>query len=220
MITYKMHFIRTGRTAPAGPEIRYVGQRDLPLCEEGMEELRRLGEEGRYPEVEMVFTSPLRRCVQTAYLLYPNRYTVELPGLMDMNLGRFEGETFETLREDPDFAAWLGNAVENPPPGGEDPLAFLERLVRAVREIFHRMMEEKMSSVAVVTHGGAIMSLLAGIGLPKQPMRQWTVPGGAGYTLLFTPQMWMRDGCAEVFAALPEFPEPDVFGDREQGDNT
>lgn len=202
MITYKIHLLRTGRTSTETLK-RYVGQSDPALCAEGIDELERMREEMEYPRVQMVFTSPLRRCVQTADLLYPNTYTEELDSLMDMNLGAFEGKTFEELRDDRDFQAWLGNSAEHAPPGGEETMDFTRRIVGAVGTVFDRMMAEKLTSVAVVTHGGVIMSLLAGIGLPKASLQQWAVQGGMGYTLLFTPQMWMRDGCAEVFAQLP-----------------
>lgn len=203
MISYRMHFIRTGSTGKGAPE-QYVGQLDLPLCEQGIERLEELREDYRYPRVEMVYTSPLCRCEQTAELLYPDNMIRTVEGLADMNLGRFEGKSFEQLRDDPDFAAWIEDSAKNPPPDGEAPQEFMQRIVTAVQGIFREMMEQEMRSVAVITHGGVIMSLLAGIGLPKAQMQQWATANGTGFTLLFTPQMWMRDGCAEVFAAIPE----------------
>lgn len=203
MTTYRVHFIRTGRTGENAPG-QYVGQLDLPLCAEGIEELEQLREDYRYPRVEMVYTSPLRRCIQTADVLYPETMTRTIDALADMHLGRFQGKSFDELRDDPDFAAWIADSAKNPPPEGEAPDAFMARIVGAVREIFGQMMEEGLRNAAVITHGGVIMSLLAGIGLPKAPMQQWATAGGTGFTLLFTPQMWMRDGCAEVFAAIPE----------------
>lgn len=206
MITYKMHLIRTGATSEEqGP--RYVGQSDPPLCAAGVEALTYLRRRARYPAAEMLFTSPLQRCVQTAELLYPNLYTESMPGLMDMHLGRFQGKSLQELEADPKFSAWLENSLDNPPPGGEGIQEFQLRLVETVWKIFQRMMEEKMRSVVLVTHRGVIMTLLAGIGLPKRPVQDWITPNGAGYTLLFTPQMWMRDRCAEIFAPLPDMPE-------------
>lgn len=200
-----MHWIRTGATSTDEMK-RYVGQLDLPLCEEGVLRLEDLREEYDYPRPEMVFTSPLQRCVQTADILYPDLLTETAPDLADLHLGSFEGKWFDELQQDPDFLRWLDNSAENPPPGGEDTQAFTMRLVRGVRDIFSRMMDQRIRSVAVVTHGGVIMTLLAAIGLPKAPLQQWAVGNGMGYTLLFTPQMWMRDGCAEVFAQIPTVP--------------
>ena len=211
MISYRIHLLRTGRTS-ATPGKRYVGQSDLPLCDKGAEELEQLRREFSYPKVEMVYTSPLQRCVQTADILYPDVYTEQVEGLMDMNLGRFEGKTFDELRDDEAFTAWLKNSFENTPPGGEETGAFQQRVACALRDIFEQMMHRKMTNIAVITHGGVIMTLLAAMGMPKMPLHQWAVGNGCGYTLLLTPQMWMRDGMVEVFAHLPQPAMDDDMG--------
>ena len=47
---------------------RYIGARtDEPLCEEGI----RLLENFSYPPVQRVFVSPMRRCRETAEILFP-----------------------------------------------------------------------------------------------------------------------------------------------------
>lgn len=211
MITYKMHLIRTGKTS-SQPGKRYVGQADIPLCDKGAEALREMTKDFTYPTAEIVFSSPLSRCVATAGILYPDTQLEVVESLKDMNLGRFEGKSFEELREDEDFSRWIKNSFENTPPGGEEISAFTARIVDAVRGIFIRMMEERITDVAIVTHGGVIMTLLAAIGLPKMPLHQWAVENGCGYTLLFTPQMWMRDNAAEVFCHQPESTMQDDMG--------
>ena len=208
MITYKMHFIRTGKTNSGGGK-RFVGRLDLPLCEEGEQELRDMRGKFLYPRAEMVFTSPLARCVKTAEILYPDIYMSEAPGLADMDLGEFAGKSFEELRHEAAFSAWIGNSIENPPPGGENIRDFTERIVHAASGIFFRMMDEKIKDVAVVTHGGVIMTLLATIGQPRIPLQEWACGNGRGYTLIFTPQMWMQNGSAEVFRRIPTLPGDD-----------
>lgn len=203
MIAYKMHLIRAGKTGAAA-ERRCVGRADIPLSAEGIAELGEQRRGFRYPPVGAVFSSPLRRCVQTAEILYPSSQIALDDGLMDMGLGSFEGRTFDELSGDEDFARWLENSLENTPPGGEEITEFTARIVNCARGIFLRMMDERLTSVAAVTHSGVIMTLLAAIGLPKLPLHEWATDNGCGYTLLFTPQMWMRDGCAEVFRRLPE----------------
>lgn len=202
MITYKLHILRTGKTS-TGQWKHYVGQSNPHLCEEGIAELEQLRRTFEYPRAEMVYTSPLSRCVETAELLYPNTYTVEAEGLMDMNLGDFEGKTLEELKDDAAFTAWLKDSNANPPPGGEETFDFTRRIVSAVDGIFRTMMEEKQTNVALITHGGVIMTLLASIGLPKQPIHQWAADNGKGYTLLMTPQMWMRDRAVEIYSHQP-----------------
>ena len=203
MITYKLHLIRTGSTT-ANPWKRYVGQSDLPVCDKGLEALQELHNEFKYPEAEKVFTSPLTRCKQTAAILYPEVAAQEMDGLKDMNLGEFEGKTFEELRGNEAFAKWLDNSFLNTPPGGEPAQDFTERALETLDAIFRQMTVEQVTNAAIVTHGGVIMTLLAAVGLPKLPLHQWAVGNGTGYTLLMNTQMWMRDRKAEVRGFIPE----------------
>lgn len=203
MLTYKIHLIRTGATSGSSGK-RYVGQSDIAVCEEGLEALYNLKDTRVYPRVDLVYSSPLQRCLQTAGILYDNNGLEVIEDLKDMNLGSFQGRTFHELQGDPYFMAWLDNSSKHAPPGGEDAAAFTRRIVGALNHIFFRMMEDKMANVAVVTHVGVIMTLLAAIGLPKAPLHHWAVDNGTGYTLRMTTQMWMRDGAAEVSAVVPE----------------
>lgn len=202
MLTYKIHLIRTGATS-SSPGRRYTGQSDTAVCEEGLEALYNLKDTRTYPRVDMVYSSPLRRCLQTAGILYGNKRLEVIEDLKDMNLGSFQGKTFDELQGDPYFMAWLDNSFQHTPPGGEGTAAFTRRIVSAINHIFFRMMEDKTANVAVITHVGVIMTLLAAIGLPRAPLHQWAVDNGTGYTLRMTTQMWMRDGAAEVSALVP-----------------
>lgn len=60
MVTYKLHFIRHGMT-DGNRTGRYVGRTDVPLCQEGRQELEALKQKYRYPEVQEVYCSPLTR---------------------------------------------------------------------------------------------------------------------------------------------------------------
>ncbi len=202
MITYKIHLLRTGSTGDGGAK-KFVGQTDAKLSSTGVEALERLLLEKKYPDAAMVFTSPLVRCTQTAGILYPGVLSERLGGLRDMDLGVFSGKTFEELRGDADFSRWIQNSRENPPPEGESLSCFLERITAAFTEIFSRMMSERLTEAAVITHSGVIMTLLSAIGLPKRPVNEWAVENGCGYTLLFTPQLWMQGGAVEVYRAIP-----------------
>ena len=52
----KIYLIRHGKTK-GNLEERYIGRTDEPLCEAGRENLKKY----QYPQVEMVFTSPMKR---------------------------------------------------------------------------------------------------------------------------------------------------------------
>ena len=80
MLTYRLFLIRHGLTQ-GNLERRYIGRRsDLPLCEEGRKGLLALKEEFEYPDVKKVYAAPMKRCFETAEILYPDRLTVPAEG--------------------------------------------------------------------------------------------------------------------------------------------
>ena len=124
----KCVLIRHGKTAGnlAG---RYIGCRtDEPLCPEGIAQLR----EGRYPAVERVFASPLRRCRETARLLYPAMEMEIVEDFRECDFGAFEGLSYADLNGRADYQAWLDSGGEAPFPGGESKAEF-SRLRHASR---------------------------------------------------------------------------------------
>jgi len=201
MISYKIHLLRAG-SADSGPERRYLGQQDDPLCESSRKSLQEMAKTFAYPPVGRVYTSPLSRCAETAGILYPGHQPLLVEGLKDMNLGTFEGKTFDELKQDDAFTRWLDNSFENAPPGGEKAIDFTHRIVAAFDGIVRQVMRDKITESAVITHGGVVMALMAAIALPKLPIHQWAAGNGHGYTLLTNTQLWLRDGCAEAFCIL------------------
>ena len=203
MITYKIHLLRC-----AGTEQRqrgfYVGQQDFPICETGRDALIEFSQRFEYPQVDMVLTSPLLRCTQTADILYPDVYTEQMSELRDLCLGEFEGKTPDRLADNPAFEAWLKNSLENTPPGGEGLQDFALRVTGALESIFTRMMQESIANIAVITHAGVIMTLLASAGIPRLAPQEWLSENGCGFTLLMSAQMWMRSRCGEVFERIPK----------------
>lgn len=202
MITYKLHLIRHGLTQ-GNMEGRFVGRTDLPVCEEGFDQLAALRDTYEYPRVEAVYCSPLTRCRQTAEFLYPDRLLTVVEDLQEMDFGDFEGRSIEELQKQEDFLEWMEDSAHNTPPNGESGIQFAGRLAQAVSQIFGHMMQQGITNAAVVTHGGVIMSLLSAFGHPQAEMGHWMTQNGHGYTVLLTPQMWMRDNKFEIYDTVP-----------------
>ncbi|MCI8441899.1 MAG: histidine phosphatase family protein [Provencibacterium sp.] len=202
MLTYRIHLIRHGMTQ-GNMEGRYIGRTDIPLCERGRSELRALKEQFEYPQVDMVVSSPLQRCTETAQILYPERYMEGWEAFMECDFGEWENKSYQQLQNIPAFAQWLSSGMKQAPPGGESPQQVLARAANGMEKLFERMMKERLRSVALITHGGLISMLLYGMGLPKRPVEQCMVGNGKGYTLLMTPQMWMRDHAFEIYGVAP-----------------
>ena len=90
----KIAMIRHGKTY--GNTLgRYIGVTDEPLCEEGKKEL----EQRTMDTVELLFVSPLKRCLETADVLYPYAKQVKIPEFAECNFGEFENKNYQELKE-------------------------------------------------------------------------------------------------------------------------
>ena len=201
MRSYKIHFIRNA-PGEGFDEGRYIGHTDVPLSEEGRAIASQMHDDCVYPYAETVFTSPLKRCTETAAILYPNKEAVPIDGLMECNFGEFENKTAEELRKYDIFSEWLEG--KSAPPFGESSKDFGMRICKTFEKIAEGMMKSGVFETAIVTHGGVISIILAAYGLPQAPMHQWMAPDCSGYTIRFDPAMWMRDKKVEVAQLIPQ----------------
>ena len=83
--------IRHGKTL-GNLEKRYIGITDEPLSKQGVEEIVA----GNYPACDILFSSPLRRCKETAKIIYPAKEPIVIQELKETNFGRFEGKNYRS----------------------------------------------------------------------------------------------------------------------------
>ena len=183
-----------------------MGRTDLPLSAAGKQQLLEKASQFTYPPAQMVYTSPLQRCVQTAEILYPDRLTLPLEAFNECDFGAFTGKSFAQLKNLPDYQKWVEGGFDAAPPDGESGMGLLSRVLGGLQEVFSRMMAERLTDIAVVTHGGVIMTLLAAYGLPRAKMTDWMCENGHGYSMRIDPMLWSRGMAAEVYQMLPVLP--------------
>ena len=71
MKSYVIHLIRHGAIDETLSG-KYIGTTDPSLSDKGRAALRKLAYESEYPDVKVVFSSPLKRCTETCKILFPN----------------------------------------------------------------------------------------------------------------------------------------------------
>ena len=173
----KMWMIRHAETE-YNKQRRYQGRLDLPISEEGRRSLEPSGE-----PVSRVYVSTLRRTAQTARILFPGAQLIEVPGLEEMDFGRFDGHTSEELESDPAYQEWIDSWCTTAIPGGESRQQFSERIVRAMTKLIEQAASAGEEKLVIVAHGGTIMSALETLGRPAREYYEW-LPGNAeGYEL-------------------------------------
>ncbi|MBR2315317.1 MAG: histidine phosphatase family protein [Clostridia bacterium] len=206
MKTYKIHLIRHGMTNES-QEGKYIGHTDVPLSEAGIAQLEDMKAEYIYPVADVVFSSPLSRCTDTARIIYPEAQIVTIDELIEYNFGEFEGRTAEELHEKEElFDDWLRGDRDVEPPFGESNADFAKRVCTAFAAIAEGVMKSGTEDTAIVTHGGVIMTIMAAFALPEASMHEWLTPNGCGYTLRLTPTLWMAGQKVE---AVEEIPAPE-----------
>ncbi len=141
---------------------RLLGRLDIGLNERGREQARRVVEFFRGLKLDAVYSSPLRRCLETAAPVAEDHgLSIQvLEGLMEVDMGEWDGRTFDELfREEGEMVGkWMRNPSSVAIPGGEDFGTVRDRVMSAVREITSRHPGDQR--VLVVTHGGPIRGIL------------------------------------------------------------
>lgn len=135
------------------------GQLDVPLMA-GYEVLHdaiaaQLG------EVDMVYASPLQRCVLLAKRLSGS--FVEDARLMELNFGVWEGKKWEEI-DRALLDVWGERYIQERPPGGESLLDLVGRLDAFLKAL------KGVGKIVIVSHAGVIraaMHLLEGKGLEE-----------------------------------------------------
>ena len=201
MKNYYLYLIRHGITE-GNLDGKYIGQTDLALCPQGEKQIQQLVKAGVYPCVEKVYTSPLKRCVETAQIIYPDIQLSKVDEIAEMDFGQFEGKTQKELENLPEYTAWLKGGPEACPPDGEKFGEYTLRCIRGLDIIFRDMMKKEITRAAMVTHGGVITNLLAGFGLPKGHPADYMCGPGEGFEILLSTFLWQKGPAFEISGRL------------------
>ena len=124
----RMTFIRHGATI-SNREGRYLGKTDEPLSEEGIKVLQQNKDAENYPAADILYASPMKRCLETAQILYPGQIPVQIPEWTEMDFGAFEGHNYKELSGNPGYQQWIDSGGKLPFPEGESREEFIRRSV-------------------------------------------------------------------------------------------
>lgn len=188
----KIYLIRHFMT-PGNKLKRYIGVTDEPLSEEG----RALALARAYPQAEQLYVSPLLRCRQTAELIYPHQQPILVEGLRECDFGEFENKNYLELSGHPAYQAWIDSSGTLPFPGGESKEGFQKRSLEAFCTIVDSAIAENRASLAIIAHGGTIMSIMEALAIPAKSYYEWHVENGGGYEVELDENLW-KEGKREL----------------------
>lgn len=153
--------VRHGHVPGISPE-RFRGRTDIELTDRGVAEARQTADWiARFWRPTAVYTSPLRRCIDTAAAIAePCAVSVEiLPALNDLNYGEWQWQTHEAIaREHPAlYERWRKHPHLMRFPNGESLQELVARSADALRFVID---EHSAETVVMVAHDSVIRALL------------------------------------------------------------
>lgn len=148
-------FIRHAETEMAG---RFCGQSDPDLNAQGRAQLMDLARLLSAETIEGVYSSDLRRSLNTARAIAEDR-SVPLslrPALREIDFGQWEGLSWAQIEQRyPEYSReWAAGYPLLPAPEGEEFHAFESRILQEVNHLLD------CGPIAVVTHAGALRVVL------------------------------------------------------------
>lgn len=140
---------------------RFVSRTDVPLSAVGLEQGEALRKWAQNQTFAHIFTSPMKRCLETAEFVRGLKEAEIVPELIELSLGEWEGVQFSEIKEKwtkeyEERETHIGTAV---PPGGESFAQGGERLDGVVRSLLH----ETEGTLLIVAHAGILRGWLAKI---------------------------------------------------------
>lgn len=177
--------LRHGLTE-ANERKEYLGWTDSPLSKRGKDYLRNLQLECN----GTLISSDLGRCLQTAKFLFPTIPVKKNVRFREMNWGKWEGKTYEELKENHDYQLWLNTPLEAPVPDGESYPAFSRRIELG----WHEQVQMEDGNFTLITHGGVIRELLVRYAPESRSFWGWQIPYAGGYQLFWECRDALRRG--------------------------
>jgi alpha-ribazole phosphatase len=143
-------------TTPAVAKGLCYGQTDLGVTDGFTGEVVAIGRV-LPADIAVVYSSPLQRCTRLAETLFPDHHLRLRNELMEIHCGEWEMRGWDDLPPE-EIDPWMADFVNVRIPGGESYVDLHRRVTACWEEIVR-----ESGSVAVITHGGVIRSILAGI---------------------------------------------------------
>lgn len=176
----RLILVRHGETV-WNAEGRIQGHTDVPLSDRGMKQAKMVAQRLAGVHLSAVYSSDLLRARATAEIIAV-RHGVAVrttDALREAYLGEWQGLTVaEAAEQDADLVAlWKSDSVAHRPPRAERLEDVQARAVSAVQQIIR---DHPNQTVAVVSHGGPIKSVICwAIGAPLSSIPRMRMDNGA-----------------------------------------
>lgn len=158
----RVYLVRHGHVNN-GNEKRYLGRTDISLDAVGIEQAKVLHEYFKTIPINAVFTSPLKRCLQTTRIVCEGQqlHYERVEAFTEIDMGDWENVPMAQIKSTyPELYAQRGDNLEYfTPPHGE---SFHDVAARA-RYAFDAITHHATGTILIVAHAGVNRTILANI---------------------------------------------------------
>ena len=123
----------------------------------------------------------MKRCIETAKIYFEEMNLEILEDLRERCFGDFEGKKYEELKDNPYYKEFNKKLWRSNIPNGEDYKEFFDRTEKAYLNIIEETKKNNLNYVAVLSHGGIIMSILSKFDNKKMQFYDYLVKNGSGF---------------------------------------
>ena len=177
----------------ANEEKRWQGHMDYELTEKGKTQSYCLKEHFEKHNINpnMIYSSPLKRALDTALLVFPERKIIKIPDLIEGNSGVFSGKTNSEIQDKyPEFALQFKHTQNfDIVPEAESRYELRKRAVNAMNFLIQGHNDDNV--VSVVSHGG-IMAFLLAVILGTNRVWKLKIPNTAVFEFNINPDRWVN----------------------------
>ena len=130
------------------------GHKDSPLAPEGVASAKKLRGLLNKQDIEVIFSSDLGRCVQTAEIINKSvdKDLIKISELREQDFGDHNGQPYEKIKAEID--------ISNPdkkPPNGES----FNEMKKRVLDFIKALSDKRFGKVLLVTHHGCLIAILS-----------------------------------------------------------
>ncbi len=150
----RLYLARHGETT-ASAEYRYIGQTDVDITDNGVDQMERIKHRFKDEEIHAVFSSDLIRSRKGAEIIASchDIEPIACPEFREIHLGVWEGMTREEIMEryPEEYTARLQDLVNRRIEGGE---SFRDVHARVMQKLSRILAERAGSTILLLAHGG------------------------------------------------------------------
>ena len=165
----KMLLIRHGKT-DWNADVRFQGSTDIPLNDFGYQQALKTAARLKSWQGVPIYSSPLKRAMQTAEAISTGAPVIPLDGLTEINFGEWEGAFVKDIRKKDKKAldAWHRDGFFSIPGNAET----WEQIYNRVNKAINVCQAREEERIMIVAHGGILRAIIISL-LQLDPHSAW-----------------------------------------------